>query len=197
MLGGTRSVENLPEYSVEPTKGGDPEGNDDGVAPAARGPVHHASSVAKEIAQKIAKGGSESPAAEAAPSWSWGVSSDDPVFRAAALKSVTNHVVSKEKQQVATAKARTGPARIDATRVPNLWLAVAHSSDLKAGEVKKVEVDGIPLSLWRSATGEVSAISDVCIHRGASLSRGWVSVDRLVCPCESSESSNMEDILRS
>ncbi|CAM9967687.1 unnamed protein product, partial [Ectocarpus sp. 12 AP-2014] len=68
------------------------------------------------------------------------------------------------------------------TRVPNLWLAVAHSSDVKAGEVKKVEVDGVPIALWRTSTGSVSAQSDVCIHRGASLARGWIANDRLVCP---------------
>ncbi|CAN0521030.1 unnamed protein product, partial [Ectocarpus sp. 8 AP-2014] len=64
------------------------------------------------------------------------------------------------------------------------WLAVAHSSDVKAGEVKKVEVDGVPIALWRTSTGSVNAQSDVCIHRGASLARGWIANDRLVCPCE-------------
>jgi phenylpropionate dioxygenase-like ring-hydroxylating dioxygenase large terminal subunit len=46
----------------------------------------------------------------------------------------------------------------------------------------KVVVDGKPLALWRTPTGAVQAISDVCIHRGASLSNGWVQHDRLVCP---------------
>ncbi|CAN0321784.1 unnamed protein product, partial [Hapterophycus canaliculatus] len=69
-----------------------------------------------------------------------------------------------------------------ATRVPNLWLAVAHSASVKVGEVKKVVVDGVPIALWRTAVGAVAAQSDVCIHRGASLARGWVTNDRLVCP---------------
>ncbi|CAM9567154.1 unnamed protein product, partial [Discosporangium mesarthrocarpum] len=66
-------------------------------------------------------------------------------------------------------------------RVPNLWLPVAHSSSVTTKPLK-IEVDGIPIVLWRSPTGEVSAISDVCIHRGASLARGWTSGGRLVCP---------------
>lgn len=157
----------LPEYLVEPTKLTSAARD----AAAASSPTDHAVSVAKEIAQKIA---------EARPSL-WEDKSEDPT----ASKSVTMHVIGKEKQQTAAAtRAKTGPARIDASRLPNLWLAVAHSSSVKPGEVKKVQVDGIPIALWRSAAGELSAISDVCIHRGASLARGVVATDRLVCPCE-------------
>lgn len=165
----------LPEYSLE---------SEAAAAAAAAAPRDHAASVAEEIAQKIAEGsgpdiGGRSTAGEQQLTPSG--------FRAAALQSVTGHVEVRERRAAetgtGTGKARA-PAGIDPTRVPNLWLAVAHSSDVKAGEVKKVEVDGVPIALWRTSTGSVSAQSDVCIHRGASLARGWIANDRLVCPCE-------------
>lgn len=37
-----------------------------------------------------------------------------------------------------------------------------------------------PLVIWR-ADGEVSAFYDLCLHRGAALSLGWMNGDRLVC----------------
>lgn len=155
----------LPKYSLEKEV-------------ADRAPRDHAASVAAEIAQKLAEGSAAAVDGQQPPPSS---------FRAAALKSVTDHVEIRERRAAAkgvgTGRA-AAPAGIDATRVPNLWLAVAHSSAVKAGAVKKVEVDGVPISLWRTATGEVSAVSDVCIHRGASLARGWIANDRLVCPCE-------------
>lgn len=155
-------------------------------------PDSHAASLAAEIAQKIAEGSSSVSRAidggEQAPS----------KFRAAALKSVTDHVDIRERRAAetgtgtgtgagtgtGTGKAK-GPAGIDTMRVPNLLLAVAHSSSVKAGAVKKVEVDGVSIALWRTAMGAVSAQSDVCIHRGASLAGGWIANDRLVCPCKS------------
>lgn len=185
----------LPEYSVDPT-GSDAAAAADAAAATAAATAaadvatrDHAASIAEKIARKMAEHSDEAPPPTdgfprpAVVEGTRGVNSNDPVFRAAALKSITTHVVGVEKKAAATSKA--APARIDANRVPNLWLAVAHSSSLKPGQVKKVEVDGVPIVLWRSATGEVSALSDVCIHRGASLSRGWVGTDRLVCPCES------------
>ena len=37
-----------------------------------------------------------------------------------------------------------------------------------------------PLVIWR-ANGNLSVFYDLCIHRGAALSLGWVNGDRLVC----------------
>eukprot|EP00903_Cladosiphon_okamuranus_P007084 g6884.t1 len=163
----------LPEYSLENDRASD----------------DLAASVATEIAHKIAEG---KKIAENTGTSSVGRAIDGgnqapSTFRAAALKSVTDNIEIRERRaaeigtRAGTGKAK-GPAGIDTMRVPNLWLAVAHSSSLKAGEVKKVEVDGVPIALWRTALGDISAQSDVCIHRGASLARGWIANNRLVCP---------------
>lgn len=198
----------LPEYSFDETTT-PPElpanaDTTDGAASSPssnNGPRDHATSVAEKIAQKMAEAsgsssveraagrGAGTAAADASPfssSPSSSSSSFPPppsTFRAAALKSVTEQVQIREQRAAKSAPGRA-PAGIDPVRVPNLWLAVAHSSSVRSGEVKKVEVDGVPIALWRNAAGDVSAVSDVCIHRGASLSRGWISSDRLICPCE-------------
>lgn len=168
----------LPEYSLEPGAAAPTATN---AAASAVAPRDHAASAAAAIARKIAEGGDSS----ASQLGGGGVDKrmPPPGFHAEAVKNVKEHLETRERRAVATRSTR-GPAGIDSTRVPNLWLAVAHSSSLAAGKAIKVEVDGVPIALWRSATGSVSAMSDVCIHRGASLARGWVATDRLVCPCE-------------
>lgn len=177
------STAKLPEYSIEQrTK---PNTSTAQAVP----PQKHAANVAREVAQQISQGvsagktqGTDELLNQRRPLV--GAIADDPVFRAATLKDRTKYLERKERKRSIAASTETAPARIDSTRVPNLWIAVAHSSSLRAGRTLKVEVDGVPLALWRSTTGEISAISDVCIHRGASLSRGWVSAGNLVCPCE-------------
>lgn len=154
----------LPEYMVEP------------VGPSRPSvPSDHAADVAEEVAQKIAEGQREPRGLRISDT-------ANPTFAEAALQSVTKHVQGNE--ELSLLRPANAPRRLDPIKVPNLWLAVAHSDSLQPGHIRKVEVDGVPIALWRSAAGEVSAVSDVCIHRGASLARGWVRADRLVCPCE-------------
>ncbi len=62
------------------------------------------------------------------------------------------------------------------------WHAVFPSSHLETDAVKETMVMGEPLVLWRDSRGEVHAWRDLCIHRGAKLSLGWVKEDCLVCP---------------
>lgn len=62
--------------------------------------------------------------------------------------------------------------------VPNTWLAICHSASLKPKELKKVYVDDKPICLFRTSTGEVKAISDICLHRYVFLF--WVGIGRLL-----------------
>ncbi|CAM9145448.1 unnamed protein product [Chrysoparadoxa australica] len=80
------------------------------------------------------------------------------------------------------APKRVGPPTLDATRVPNLWTAVAQTTYITTDKPYKVTMDGIPIVLWRSPTGEINALSDVCIHRGASLAAGWIESGKVICP---------------
>lgn len=63
----------------------------------------------------------------------------------------------------------------------NDWYVVARSQDLRSGKILKVRLLGEDLALWRSGE-EALAWQDRCPHRGASLARGWIEQDTLVCP---------------
>ena len=63
----------------------------------------------------------------------------------------------------------------------NDWHAVARASELKEGQVKPARLLGQDLVVWRGQGG-VHAWLDLCIHRGAKLSRGHVAENCLVCP---------------
>ncbi len=63
----------------------------------------------------------------------------------------------------------------------NEWFVVSRSSALPVGGVLRARVLGEDLVVWR-AKGSIMAWQDLCIHRGARLSLGWVRDDRLVCP---------------
>ncbi|MCU1432481.1 MAG: Rieske (2Fe-2S) domain protein, partial [Actinotalea sp.] len=57
-------------------------------------------------------------------------------------------------------------------------IAQSHDVDEKPRRFSLLEDD---LVVYRDADG-VAAFRDICIHRGAALSLGWVREGRLVCP---------------
>jgi phenylpropionate dioxygenase-like ring-hydroxylating dioxygenase large terminal subunit len=65
----------------------------------------------------------------------------------------------------------------------NFWYALAFSDEVTA-KPSRHRILAQDLVLWRDARGEVHALSDLCVHRGARLSAGWVdpSGDNIVCP---------------
>ncbi|QHW34851.1 aromatic ring-hydroxylating dioxygenase subunit alpha [Paenibacillus rhizovicinus] len=62
----------------------------------------------------------------------------------------------------------------------NDWHAVYLTSELKEKPVA-VTLLGERVVLYRNSRG-VQALRDLCIHRGAMLSKGWVKDDAIVCP---------------
>lgn len=68
----------------------------------------------------------------------------------------------------------------------NFWYAAAASEQVTADAPLGVEMLGMKLSLFRDAQGVVRCVSDVCPHRGAPLSKGWVEKhdghNCVVCP---------------
>ena len=63
----------------------------------------------------------------------------------------------------------------------NDWHVVARASDIPPGEVHAARLLGRDLAIWRNADG-FHAWFDLCIHRGARLSRGRVERECLICP---------------
>jgi len=65
----------------------------------------------------------------------------------------------------------------------NLWYAVEFSHAV-TNKPLKMQCLGQHFVLWRNRKGEVSCLSDLCVHRGGSLAGGWLTPDEscIVCP---------------
>ncbi|MBN1413143.1 MAG: aromatic ring-hydroxylating dioxygenase subunit alpha [Spirochaetales bacterium] len=66
--------------------------------------------------------------------------------------------------------------------IPNQWYAILESKEVKKGRMIGVTRMGEKLSVWRGMDDRVAVISDLCAHRGASLSCGKLHPDGVTCP---------------
>lgn len=64
----------------------------------------------------------------------------------------------------------------------NNWYLAVPSKNLKKNKMLSLEIMGEPVLFFRKATGEVSAIRDICPHRGIPLKFGRVVEDKVECP---------------
>ena len=64
----------------------------------------------------------------------------------------------------------------------NNWYVAAESSDILAGAPKRVRMLGFDFALFRNSEGKAVCVSDVCVHRGASLAAGRCHGDHIACP---------------
>jgi phenylpropionate dioxygenase-like ring-hydroxylating dioxygenase large terminal subunit len=63
----------------------------------------------------------------------------------------------------------------------NLWYAVEFSV-LVTIQPRALKIIGRDLVLFRTTDGQIQAMDNACIHRGAALANGWVEGDCIVCP---------------
>lgn len=63
----------------------------------------------------------------------------------------------------------------------NFWYAVEEAGSI-TNKPKRVTVLGQDLALFRGTNGKISALSDLCVHRGGSLANGWLEGDCVRCP---------------
>jgi phenylpropionate dioxygenase-like ring-hydroxylating dioxygenase large terminal subunit len=64
----------------------------------------------------------------------------------------------------------------------NFWYPIAKSEDVVTYEPHRTQVLGQKLVAFRDTEGVAHVLSDVCIHRGAALGKGWVKGNSVVCP---------------
>lgn len=64
----------------------------------------------------------------------------------------------------------------------NDWHVVGFATDFVQGKIYPVRLLERDLIAWRSADDAIHVWEDLCIHRGARLSKGWIRNDRVVCP---------------
>jgi len=63
----------------------------------------------------------------------------------------------------------------------SFWHAVANSEEVTNDKPYSTTLLDQRIVVYRTSTG-ISAARDVCPHRGAQLSRGWLKDDQLICP---------------
>jgi nitrite reductase/ring-hydroxylating ferredoxin subunit len=66
--------------------------------------------------------------------------------------------------------------------VPKSFVAVLDEAELQGEELRRVDVDGVPVLLARSQAGEVCALANTCTHLGGPLAEGSREGDTVVCP---------------
>jgi len=64
----------------------------------------------------------------------------------------------------------------------NFWYPIAAADDVKSDAPFRTQVLGLRFVAFRTKDGRAHVLSDVCVHRGGSLGKGWVRDDAVVCP---------------
>jgi phenylpropionate dioxygenase-like ring-hydroxylating dioxygenase large terminal subunit len=64
----------------------------------------------------------------------------------------------------------------------NDWHVVATSEEVDYGKLVPATLLERDLVIWRDVDGQVHVWEDLCVHRGARLSKGFVKDNKLVCP---------------
>lgn len=64
----------------------------------------------------------------------------------------------------------------------NHWYAAVPSAQIKKNKMHAMEVFGQPILFFRKTSGEVSAIRDICPHRGIPFRYGQMVNDMVECP---------------
>lgn len=66
--------------------------------------------------------------------------------------------------------------------IKNQWYAITSSQSIKPGKFVALRRFGENLILFRNNAGKLGCVTDLCAHRGASLSKGCVSDGNIKCP---------------
>lgn len=75
-----------------------------------------------------------------------------------------------------------GSADVPSDGTIEQWYVACTQKQLLKGKPRPAKILGLNIVLFRQASGEVAALLDQCVHRGARLSAGTITDDCLVCP---------------
>lgn len=68
------------------------------------------------------------------------------------------------------------------TVLMNDWHVVAVSDEIGPGQLVPLTILERELVGWRDSGGEIHIWEDLCVHRGARLSKGFIQDDKVICP---------------
>ena len=63
----------------------------------------------------------------------------------------------------------------------NFWYPIVLDKELQDKPIR-AQVLGAQLAAFRDADGKPRVVADTCVHRGGSLSKGWVEDGKITCP---------------
>jgi len=88
------------------------------------------------------------------------------------FKSIVNNKLHNYRSKTTTLNAH------------NHWYVVGEDKQVEVNKPFKLIIRDTPITIWKDRTNAYSAISDICSHRGVSLSKGRVdtSLNCVVCP---------------
>ena len=75
-----------------------------------------------------------------------------------------------------------GSASLGSASLDSSWYVVAQSDEIKPAKPFKATVWGKDYVLWKTDKNTYNALEDVCSHKGAALSIGHITNNRIVCP---------------
>jgi len=64
----------------------------------------------------------------------------------------------------------------------NFWYPIARADEVADDKPLRAELLGLPVVAFRDSAGAAHVLSDTCVHRGGSLSAGWVRDSKAICP---------------
>ncbi len=64
----------------------------------------------------------------------------------------------------------------------NFWYPIAKGEEITADKPFRAQLFGLPFVAFRDNDGDAHVLSDTCVHRGGSLSAGWVRDGCAICP---------------
>jgi len=73
-------------------------------------------------------------------------------------------------------------ARQESFMYINFWYPIARSNEITAEKPLRVQLLMLPFVAFRDEAGKAHVLADTCVHRGGSLSAGWVKEGCVVCP---------------
>ena len=62
------------------------------------------------------------------------------------------------------------------------WYVVGNKNDFATNSAKKIQIWNRNYVVWKDYNGSFYALDDVCPHKGASLSKGTISNNNVICP---------------
>ena len=78
----------------------------------------------------------------------------------------------------------SNPLFMDTPKLNPNWYVIGESKDFNSNQPEKITLYGNSIAVWKDRHSNYAAISDICPHRGASISKGRIdkATQCIVCP---------------